>query len=249
MKCKIDIVDFSKALIESEDLDPIYVMLYRAELERKLLKRWLISYWMSYHAGVSSKLAEKEGPEFWAGVDKFQAEKWPRGRERRHFKGKASEKAINWLKSEFPEPERAIKSLYGTSTFPEFRDRITKWPLWGPWAAYKCCDMVERVLGWGIEFTTEDLGFYESPAQGGKMFYPQLTLKEAVLELRSKLQKYNAPPGYDRPIDIQEVETCLCKGYACANGKYYVGQDTKEIGEALHGWGPLAEKLSKHLPG
>jgi hypothetical protein len=55
----------------------------------------------------------------------------------------------------------------------------------------------------------------------------------AYNQLRQHLGKYKAPPRFERAINIQEIETILCKWKSHMNGHYKVGKDTHEIHEAL----------------
>jgi hypothetical protein len=52
-----------------------------------------------------------------------------------------------------------------------------------------------------------------------------------------------APPFQDRPINIQEVETVLCKYKAHCYGFYPYGNDTVHVAKALDGWGDLAQSM------
>src|SRR5689334_9165626 len=74
---------FGNDLLDTLDLDPVYVALHRARLDRATLKRWLLAYLCFYHGGVASRLASAK--DFHLEARKAHDEKWPRGRERRHF--------------------------------------------------------------------------------------------------------------------------------------------------------------------
>lgn len=240
------ITRFSSQLLDTLDLDPIYVILCRADIPEPVLYRWMLAYWCFYHAGVASRITEAK--DFHAEMRRAQEEKWPRGRERRHFRGKASAQVIEWLCKTFPRPEKAVESLADADSFVEVRSRITRWPLFGPWIAFKAADMLERVLGHSVKFTLDDLGLYKEPAEAAKILEPGLPLAETVSKLVKKFRHHPAPPREGRCFDIQEAETCLCKWKAFRGGHYWVGQDTHELSHALKGWGPLAKKLHAHLP-
>jgi hypothetical protein len=243
---RMTVLEFGNALLDTLDLDPVYVILYKAELGPKLLRRWLLAYSMCYHAGVASKIADSE--DFWDTVQKFQDEKWPRGRERRHFRGNASQHSINWMRKKFPIPGLAIKSLEDSGDFVTLKKWILGWPLYGPWIAFKMGDLLERVMGVSIEFSIDDLNFYKEPAEGAKIVKPEWVLKETVGWLNKQFQHRLAPPSFDRPCGTQEAETILCKMKSYLHGHYPIGIDTRELKHALVGWGPLADKLGKCLP-
>lgn len=241
-----ELVGFGHRLLDTLDLDPIYVMVHKAELKPKQLRRWLLAYWLCYHAGVACKITESN--DYYGTFWRFQDEKWPRGTERRHFRGTASEKTIKWFQDNFPEPADAVKCLYHCTTFPQVRDSVTKWPLFGPWISFKAADMLERVAGRQVSFSIDDLGFYKEPAAASDLINPGGTLKQTVERLLQEYSSREAPPGMDRPCHIQEVETCMCKGKSFLKGHYHVGKDIAEIRHSVRGWGNLAERMRKCLP-
>lgn len=98
---KDNIFKFGEALLESGDLDPIYIMLDRSELDLNAKKKWCLVYWCFYHAGVASKVTEANN--FWA--EMYASHLYaPRGKERRHFRGDASAECILYLKQKYPNP-------------------------------------------------------------------------------------------------------------------------------------------------
>jgi hypothetical protein len=60
---------------------------------------------------------------------------------------------------------------------------------------------------------------------------------------------FSAPPRHDRPVGVQEVETCLCKYKSYVNGHYPIGKDSRELRHALTGWGSKADQLRAFVPG
>jgi hypothetical protein len=255
---RMEIEDFGRALLESGDLDPIYVMLHRAKLETNQLKRWLMAYWFFYHAGVASKLSEYEGEVFW-GRALYHAEgkNAPRGTERRHFRGEKAESAIRWFRGMYAGPELAVDFASAGRTFQTVSASVKLWPQFGPWIAFKVADMLERVLGVPVDFSDCDLlSFYEEPRKAAEIlvkrpgagFRTDAQPQAAVDHLLRRFYFHKAPPSNNRPLNIQEVETILCKWKSHLNGHYPVGKDTREIRHALDGWGPLAERLKGCLP-
>ena len=61
----MDIRDFGDALIETQDLDPIYSAITGARLPKPQLYRLLLAYWCFYHLGAASWISEWEGKQFW----------------------------------------------------------------------------------------------------------------------------------------------------------------------------------------
>ena len=97
---RIGIVEFGHKLFESGDLDPIYVALLGCLKPGPQQTRWLIAYWLFYDAGFASWASDQD--DYWGALLTAAqnetltpyGERWPRGSERRHFRGvKATEVA------------------------------------------------------------------------------------------------------------------------------------------------------------
>lgn len=131
----MSVLKFGRLLIETNDLDPIYVMLHEANLSRDTLKAWCLAYSCFYHAGVASKCAE-DPDKFWENLRKGHDEMWPRGSERRHFRGHTSEHVTTWLGQEYATPVDAVNFLVGPKGERKFTDistRVRSWKYFGPW--------------------------------------------------------------------------------------------------------------------
>lgn len=245
---------FGQVLLSSRDLDPIYVMLRRAELDQDTLKRWLLAYWCYYSAGVASRIAESK--DFWAEMWKAHNEKWPRGAERRHFRGETSYNALLCLQSTDATPEQIVDHMTNEPDFQGIARRVQQFTAFGPWIAWKIADMAERVLHLEVDFSNAELGIYRDPVHGaalvltGDEFYPISPdeLRGVVDNMAADFHSFSAPPWYDRPVNVQEVETVLCKYKSYCHGHYPPGKDTREVYHGLHGWGNLATSLRKCMP-
>jgi len=256
---KLGVLKFGRRLLETGDLDPVYIMLHDSCLHPNLMRRWLLAYWFFYHTGVASHLAERRGEEFYREAIQLAKpeSKTPRGAERRHFRGKACVRSISYFQKEYPRPEDAISALCDkfrgkqVSQVVEFVKK--RWPLFGPWIGFKIADMLERLELARIEFPVNALEMYSEPTEGAKLVAEAKSWKGGVSQVVRKLEKkfsnFAAPPRFERKINAQEVETILCKWKSHLNGHYPVGKDTREIREALRGWGGLARELKGNLPG
>lgn len=276
--------DFGAALIRTNDLDPIYVMLVNANeagvLSRVMMKKWLLAYWFFYHAGVASELAIT-ARDFWFAMAKHAAiPSGRRGTERRHFRAEKATNAIDWFGLQYPRaPTDAIDNgllpmlpkSAGPIPFSTLAKRVQAWPQFGPWIAFKIADMIDRVLNVPVDFSDCSLGIYEEPLKGGyvisvmgdgatfgaaKEAYEEATTEErmlgmsrAITRLHYRLAKVFAPPHYDRKINIQEIETVMCKYKSYLNGRYEIGHDIREIRAALTAsTSKLAHNLRNFLP-
>jgi len=262
-------VDFGRALVVSGDLDPIYIALHGAALPPEQLRRWLLAYWCFYSAGVASRISEAEGAGFWSLMREADREKWPRGRERRHFRGAASARSVEWLAGAFPQPESAIDfvtdgpvgpafSRFGrVVTYEAISYRVQLWPAFGPWIAFKVADMLDRLGLVEVRYSADVLSFYEEPVAGARLAAPLLGLDferhglaGVVAALLRELSDVAAPPRFERPVGISEVETVLCKWKSHRAGRYPVGLDTREIRHGLADgrWGETARRVAAALP-
>lgn len=240
--------------------------------------RWMLAYWCLYHAGAASRISEREGGAYWdmlmeaavntklvyvGRTEMIKSEhggmRWPRATERRHWRGNAAISGVDYLRRCFDHPEQAVQYpadvVPGMSAVPlaAVRARAEEWPSFGPWISFKVADMLERVMSYPIEFP-DDVLMYDSPRQGAIEAAP-FVISDADPNKVVTLMKiaYHCadlkPPGCpNRDVNVQEIETVLCKWHSARKGHYRIGKDLREIREALAGWGTTAARLLEHLP-
>lgn len=260
----IGVVQFGEDLLQTLDLDPVYVMLKNKPLSKERLGRWLMAYWLFYHCGVASHMSEFGGDEYWKRMMTAVLETepplvgegphWPRAGERRHFRGLKAVTAINVL-SKKGAPEEIIERIFqneGSAPIPldQVLPLITSMPQFGPWIAFKVADMAERVLGHRVLFPAAAITMYKIPRQALDLLVELEggTVDDHYKSLLNHFKQFNAPPSFDRPCGPQEVETILCKWKSYQGGHYYVGKDLHEIRKGMQGWGKTAEYLLGGLP-
>ena len=281
-----NIEQFGKQLIDSGDLDPIYIALDKTlniHTEPSQLFRWLIAYWCFYHAGLACWLSQWYGWQFWSMLARAAANdtpsplgedwprgrerRWPRGRERRHARGLQGRDMVARLASMYgEEPERMVVQLilkaHNGVTCGYMMKAVQRHYMFGPWIAFKVCDMMERVLRKPIDFNEADVFMFSQPTKSALMVWENIPsyyetmsevsdgdkIKEVVEYLIATYRDFLAPPHYDRPIRLQEVETILCKWKSHLSGHYPLYNDIREIREGLIGWGNTAEKFLEGMP-
>jgi hypothetical protein len=231
------VIEFGRQLLETQDLDPVYVMLHHSGFPQAQKERWCVAYWLFYHAGVSSQISEQKNGSFWKGCK--AALVGPRGTERRHFRGSAAAATVDWFQSRRPAPEDFVEYLCPTGsqeTFHSVTSRALQVPQFGPWIAFKVCDMLERVLGREVDSSDCDLLFFKDPLEGARRAAAHLGLAAPGDAVQYLLKAFGgkAPPDFGRRINLQEVETVLCKWKSHLNGRYEVGKDSIEVAHALH---------------
>lgn len=260
------IEDFGERLIKTGDLDPVYIMLYEGQktelMSRAQLERWCLAYWCCYHVGVSSWIAEQPPERFFSALSDVASNGtrvFPRGTERRHFRGDNAFALVEGLELRYRNATEFIDYV-SADTFQEVARRAQVHPGFGPWIAFKIADMLERVLGYPVDFTDCELGVYKEPLLGSIeacriwgvdndiLLYGKRALAYAISRLNVYFRADLAPPSFNRFVNQQEMETILCKWKSHRNGHYPVGKDTHEIRHALHGWGNLAKRLEAYCP-
>jgi|SRR6185369_11331034 len=192
--------DFGRQLLETLDLDPVYVVLYNAELEPELLQRWLLAYWGFYHVGTASWIAEAEDLAYWDRMRTAAGSKdYPRSSERRHFRGENARKSVEFLQSQglsklfspfarslAPATIMFVSDDYAKQTGAKVGDtvfhdlsaeyvveHVKTWVGFGPWIAFKVADMLERLGLARIHFDVETAMYEGSPTEGAQMLWEE----------------------------------------------------------------------------
>lgn len=276
---RLSIEDFGAHLLNTGDLDPIYVALtnMRQRWQDPGQKaRWLVAYWCFYHAGVACHMSELEGQDFW--VELMNAAKnedpaptgdrWPRGHERRHARGQQGIDMVEALWAEYEAPEDMIRLLSAREgedplPFETVSQRAQQHVLFGPWISFKIADMVDRCLAVPVDFDHAAVFMFKDPVKAALMLWRQragvppeaepkdraAAIDAVVTYLTKTFADFDAPPLFDRPVGLQEVETILCKYKSHVNGHYPLFNDIDEIHAGLEGWGPTADAFREAMPG
>lgn len=272
---RLSIEQFGRHLIVSGDLDPVYIALGECMSTNRQLCRWLIAYWCFYHCGLASYASEHEGQEFWrvlmtAAINEVESPaggRWPRSSERRHARGKQGINMVAHLRERYgDQPELMVDALCDQSTggidFADISREVKTHVLFGPWISFKVGDMLERVLGCPINFNSAAIFMFKDPVKAALMLWrakteqPEnakpknqgLVIDEVVAYLAKEFRDLSAPPKRDRSIELQEIETVLCKWKSHMNGHYPLNNDIDEINEGLAGWGETARAFAAAMP-
>lgn len=258
MENKLSLLDFGKQLIDSKDLDPVYILLQESGMERQKLWKWLIAYWCFYHVGTASYLSEKKAEEeFWAelmvGAKSQGNATHPRAPERRHFRGKNAVDSVEYLRSRGLFGLNSLTGLFeycyrieAELTVSEVMKHVQEWKGFGPWIAFKVADMLERLGLVKVDFGLTDGFIYDSPAKGADLAWgeyggypPTKSTAEVItwamdyILLSDEIPFTLAPPRYERAVNVQEAETILCKWHSHMKGGYHIGEDIESCKKAL----------------
>lgn len=275
---RMTVEDFGTHLLDSNDLDPVYVALVEMQKDpsflRSQLERWLVAYWCFYHVGVASYMSELDGREFWETMSTAAKNvepapdggRWPRAKERRHFRGASSELAVALLAKRYGhDPGGMVRYCAEATSCSEVMKRSSEHRLFGPWIGFKVADMLERVLGESIDFDQSSVFMFKDPVEAALMVWrkksgqlpkaqpreKQRVIDDVVDYLKDYFKNRLAPPRMDRPIDLQEVETILCCWKSHTNGHYPMFNDIDDIREGTPPWAehcPTAELFLQCMP-
>lgn len=241
-------VKFGTTLITTGDLDPVYIAVAEARLTKAERARWLVAYSCLYHLASSVFIAQFQGKAFWDKLYEAAVNKdlyWPRGSERRHWRGKTSIVCVEGLRTHWPKPETIAEYWCSGVTAYGIMKRVQEFAFFGPWISFKVADLAERVMNYPVDFSNFELGIYSEPRKGAALLLTgdqeeiitDGDLNLVAQELQKKLGQFKAPPvlstGKTRKVNIQEIETVLCKYKSHVNGHYPPGKDTKEVHHGL----------------
>lgn len=269
---KLEVEAFGRALIETGDLDPVYIALNGCEWSEEHRQRWLMAYWLFYHPGAASYMADASTEElFWNRVGNAARnetpspldDRWPRASERRHFRGQKAIDAVAELRRS-PLADRFALLEAAAPSYPAVAKAVGSLPQFGPWMAFKVADMLERCCEVPVDFDLGSVTMFDDPKKAAIMVWkvkagfdpysdaikpkdPARAIREVCEYLIDQYKDLSAPPSHDRAIGYQEVETVLCKWKSHMNGHYPVGKDTREIAEGLRVWAEVSDSAREFL--
>lgn len=258
---KLGAYAFGERLLSTGDLDPVYILLWEARFEQNLLQRWLLAYWCFYHTGTASWIVDQSN--YWQAIKTAASSKtYPRGHERRHFRGSAANKSVLYL--EHQGLSRLFAPLTGSAAvnYSSIAAWVKSWYGFGDWIAFKVADMLERLAILRVQFDVQALNLFDSPREGARLLWNQYAEGDPPEHVQAwaverLLNYFNAPsnsvsshlpalapPRHERPLNVQEAETILCKWKSYLNGQYHIGADIEDNWKALHKFNtPTARKL------
>jgi len=254
---KMSIIEFGKQLVETGDLDPLYIALWEANLPRQQLCRWLVCYFCYYHAGLCCWASEQK--DEWGTLDRIArgGTAYPRGSERRHFRGQFAITAIEKLRNTFSTAEEMIEWVGNAGPRADkIMARVKSLYGFGEWISGKVPDICERLQLFTVEFTDRDVDLmFSSPKKSALKIAEQYApssdpLMSAHKYVINHLGHLKSPPRYERGLTIQESETIFCKFGSYLTGHYPIGKDSIEIRHGLLRYAKCktSQKLLKHLP-
>jgi hypothetical protein len=234
----VDLAEFARAAVASEDIDPAYPVLKRlqADLPDDEARLWSsLCFVATYRLASSIQVAAVHPePVMWA------PNLWslPTGVERRGLRGgtpmaRHVASVLDWVESYGSIRAWLTHGFTGDkalrANWTAVRDAYGAAFGNGRWATYKLAEVLKEVNGWPIE--APDMGNDGStgPRAGLEMLFGpvQGNARNAIAVLDAQgwgVQQYLAEQS-GLSLPIEQVETVLCDFHALATGRYYVGHD------------------------
>lgn len=246
---KRDLLKFSIHLVGSEDIDPLYPVL-RALIEEQGLDEeeglWLSFLYVAWYNLPSAWRAFTTCPEPDPRIVEELENAWPTGTERRSNRGgKVRGHIASYLEAigrgkQHEWLTQGLRSARNTQRMNDnwrvLNERLQSLHGNGRWAAYKACEVYQKVNG--IEVEAPDMGhrFSSGPRQGLALLYGPLEGQDDRTVARLDRQGESLTGWLQRhrlDVSVQEVETILCNWKALVHGRYYVGHDIDELQEQI----------------
>lgn len=244
---RMDVFTFIERKLVIDDVEPMYSAIIRAELPKAVRQMVCIGEGLADHLGWASRMAADGPSKFWDNALTFVRQP-VRGGARRHFRTRVAEEAIGLLRATFPNVREFFKSV--PPVYAAANRFITSLPQFGPFSAFKIADMAERTCGVPVDFSAVGMsGLSEFPRRGLKLAAEYLGEPEADVfsALLYRDWPLLAPPHRDRPMNVQEIETCLCNyGHSKWHEPGYEGAELKKMLAPGYGW--VGDAILENLP-
>lgn len=193
----LDIYTFGEHLLRTKDIDPVYVVLDSAGWSNELKARWCLAYWCTYHVGVASYVAGTMEDAYWNTLLQVALNtspaptggRWPRGKERRHWRGHQALASYNDLRKRYgrdPSDFVATVGAYPNSLisigtlgkisddpipYKLVADRVKQHVGFGSWMAFKIADMLEQVFNIPVDFDNAAVFMFKDPKEAALKFW------------------------------------------------------------------------------
>ena len=250
----VDFDTFSRSIIVSKDVDPIYPLLQSTLKRFDFEPEWFILCYSTHYSLESAMIMCKEMPSFehW-NSNRYQEMRIngiisKHGHERR-----ASQRIISNQILMFDAFVNLKKSLIHNAQklnqikFCKFISNT--FPFHGVWSSYKISELFEKSLGYS-NLSINDLGIdgkdpnsNDGPISGLRWLFGRDEVYDKGWY--SIWNDFGLRLSKEWGVDIGEVESSLCKFHKLMTGKYWNGHDITEMCELKQAWGKHYEPVMK----
>ena len=243
---------FGREMIRARDLDAAICVLWEAQLDTDLLYRWLLARWCFCHSGTASWICQIPKLYWQRMQEAASSSNYPRGGDRRHFRGKAAYNSVQFLMSK--GIDGLFKPLLKGGSVLQVTSYVKQWVGFGPWAAFDVADTIELLGIANVDCSLLYQCMYRSPEEAATLVWklegrPKLgetqRVQWALSRILAELGDLKSPPRLHRNINYQEAETVLCRWKSFLSGSYYIGEDIQHCRDELLAFArcPLAQRL------
>lgn len=234
---------FSRALIESKDVDPTYGFIrklldelgYKTRQERQ----WFVLVYTTFYSLKSAIQLTQYLPWGYFNDKEFRELRLSKavnsfGIERRG-NVRAVDNQIKMFRRIIPKIE---KDDFDYRSNPHFRQNImTTIPMHGAWSSYKIAEVFEKSLGYealtisDLGIDNKDINSNDGPIGGLKWLYGREYNVDFDESFKGVWNRFGVNLAEAWGVDIGEVESVLCKWHKIKTGNYYIGYDIHEFTE------------------
>lgn len=261
-------LEFAEHLLTSGDLDPVYIALNASGFDSGQKLRWLVAYIAFYHCGAASWLSERKGASFWEAMAVAAQNtdlaptggRWPRGHERRHFRGHTADVAIAEWAAMHSEPETMMPAIAPERGMLVARvmTNAQRYYSVGSWLAFKIADLADACMDRQVNQSDVAPFLYKTPLDSLVAMFEQRAgcavdgdkRAAAVLQaawLANELRKHTIPHKPCEPLDWFVIETIACKYASHLSGHYPLHNDIVDIASGLMDWAPVSQAAAQFM--
>lgn len=260
---------YSRALIESKDVDPVYPFVKSIIEHFGFEPEWFIFCYQGFYnleSGIEmckSMPTRKDWSKKKFGEMRENGKLSKFGHERRGTQRRVEnqiemyEAVVKWIDNW--EEILVEADIHGADPTDanEFRKSIEAMPNFGSWSAYKIVELFEKSLGCDFlvipDLGLEDKNFRrnDGPLGGLRWLFDKNRAEEETFDFGNDKEKwlgifneFGSRLSNAWGVDMGETETCLCKYHKLHTGKYFVGHD---VAEFIHLRDYLGKKTFKDL--
>ena len=236
-----DFDTFSRALVGSKDVDPVYIIIPKIVDYYGFDPIWFTFCYTSFYSLESGIKLCQEMPDHtkWNKkrfIELRNTELKKFGTERRGT-NRAADNMVNAFNGVINCIENELFDWSSNSTFR--KSLMKNVPFQGVWASFKNAEIFEKAFGFDVVGVT-DLGINgKDPKSDDGPLATLNNLFGLEEENRSEFwyptfEKLGVKLAKKWGMNIGEVETCFCKFNKIRNGKYFIGHDIQEFLELKH---------------
>lgn len=229
-------LQFGDRMMRLSDHDFSHVVMANAPWTQEETERVFLAYRWFMHVGTACWLASVADIEqFWQRLES-EYDTLPRKIDRHQTRGARGWQTINYARQISSEPSEILDVWYPTgSSFAYCYHELIKVPDWGPSNVWHGYDMAERVLRWrnlpGVTLKESEDYMYDYPWEVLREYtdeeYPKSV--DVARRMLDEFAYLPAPPFGDRSINMQELETILCRFRKYRKNRYEFGKDKATV--------------------